>query len=335
MGRARIPALVLLALAGCFSACSLINGADERHVVAETPACGAGCTGPSDAQSAPDVQIVQLPTGKSCACLDAPPPDWRGPAALASGAGVAPPCGGDYATDVLQAFAEPDAPAAQCGCTCAASGVTCPSTFPLNVYGSSTCGGTKCATVTMSVGTCVDLLATNCNVSNGVGPAPAPQGTCTPQPTSTIPKRGWKQATRACLLPAPPRQETCEAGELCVPLPTVPLEARPCIFRAGDLACPAGLYSVRRVVYGDATDDRACSTCTCGSATGTCTAVIRPDCGNNLTPVNVTTCGAINDPSKIMLVSAPLPSAVTCPASGGSPTGAVTPTSPTTLCCVP
>ncbi len=334
MSPARASALLLLALVASGSACALISGASDLNVASEPPACGLDCAGATDAAIAADVQIVQLPTGKSCACLDAPPADWRGPAAVASGPGAAPPCGGDYGAEALQAFADPDAPAAQCGCTCATSGVTCPSSFPVNLYDSATCTGTKCDTVTMSVGTCNDLLATNCSLVKGVGPAPAPLGTCAPQPTSTVPKRGWKEALRACLLPAPPRQETCGGGELCVPLPTTPLETRPCIFRAGDVACPAGLYSVKRVVYGDATDDRACSTCTCGSVTGSCTTAIRQDCGGQ-PPVSVAPCAAVTDPSKIMLVSAPLPSGVACPAMGGTPIGGVTPTSPTTFCCIP
>ena len=254
------------------------------------------------------------------------------------GAGTtAPSCAGAYTADVLQAFSDPDAPDAQCGCTCAPGGATCPSTFPVNIYGSPTCCGAKCDTVTVSVGACVNVQM-NCTFANGVGPAPSPQGTCTPQPTSApVPKAGWKHATRACLPPAPPRQETCGGGELCVPLPGAPLEPRPCIFRAGDMACPAGLYSVKRVVYGDAKDDRTCSTCTCGNMTGSCPATIRKDCspGGVGATVNVTTCGAIGDPPSIMLVSVPLPTGVSCPPIGGTPTGSVTPTSPTTLCCVP
>lgn len=325
--------MLLAALVACSSACSLLYSVDGLSGGSDVPACGASCADATDAPSAPDVQIVQLPGGGSCACLDTPPPDWRGPAALASGSGTAPPCGGDFTADVLQAFADPDAPAAQCGCTCAASGVTCPSTFPVNIYGSTGCGGNKCDTVTLSVGTCVNVQA-NCTFANGVGPAPSPQGTCTPQPTSTVPESGWKQATRACLLPAPPRQETCGAGELCVPLPKAPLETRPCIFRAGDVACPGGLYSVKRLVYGDAKDDRACSTCTCGNIAGSCPAMIRKECASS-TPLDVTTCGSIGDPTNIMLVSAPVPTGVSCPPIGGTPTGGVTPTTPTTLCCVP
>jgi hypothetical protein len=335
MARGRSSALLAVALVAGSSACSLLYSVDglsvDSDAAAPAPsACDAGC---SDAVSAPDVQVVQLPGGGSCACVDAPPPDWQGPAALASGAGTAPSCAGSYTVDVLQAFADPDAPAAQCGCTCKAGSATCPSTFPINIYGSSTCGGTKCDTVTLSVGACVNVQA-NCTFANGVGPAPAPQGDCTAQPTATVPKAGWKRATRACLLPAPPRPEACGAGALCVPLPGAPLEPRPCIFRTGDVACPGGVYSVKRVVYGDAKDDRACSTCTCGDLTGSCPAMIRKECASS-TPLNVTTCGSIGDPTNIMLVSAPQPTGASCPPTGGTPTGSMTPTSPTTFCCVP
>jgi hypothetical protein len=322
-----------VALVAGSSACSLLYSVEgltgSSDADAAAPACDANC---ADAVSAPDVQIVQLPGGGSCACVDAPPPDWQGPAAVATGAGTAPSCSGSYTAEVLQAFADPDAPPAQCGCTCKPA-ATCASTFPVNIYGSDACGGSKCDTVTVSVGACVNVQA-NCTFAKGVGPAPGPQGTCTPQPTSTIPKAGWKHATRACLAPAPPRQETCGAGELCVPLPAAPLEPRPCIFRAGDLACPAGLYSVKRVVYGDAKDDRACSTCTCGDLAGSCPAMIRKECGS-AAPLSVTTCGSIGDPTSIQLVAAPQPTGVSCPPSAATATGSMTPTLPTTLCCVP
>lgn len=334
MGRRRTSALLAVALVAGSSACSLLYSVDGLSgggdADAAATACDANC---SDAASAPDVQIVQLPNGGSCACVSAPPPDWQGPAALATGAGTAPSCGGSYTAEVLQAFADPDAPAAQCGCTCMTGAVTCASTFPVNIYGSSTCGGSKCDTVTLSVGACVSV-SLNCNFANGVGPAPTPQGTCTPKPTSTVPAAGWKRTTRACVSPAPPRQETCGSGEVCVPLPAAPLEPRPCIIHSGDVACPGGLYSVKRVVYGDAKDDRACSTCTCGDLTGSCPAMIRKECGGS-NPLTVTTCGSINDPTNIMLVAAPQPTGASCPPVGGTPTGSMTPTSPTTLCCVP
>jgi hypothetical protein len=49
-----------------------------------------------------------------------------------------------------------------------------------------------------------------------------------------------------------------------------PFGANACIFASGDIPCPAGAYSHRHVVYGQVSDTRGCSSCTCGIGYAEC-----------------------------------------------------------------
>lgn len=331
MSRFARAALVSSMLAGA-AGCSLVFGVDDL-----VPSGGGGCDAGAcadDALTLPDVRIIGNGDGGTCACFGAPPSGWQGPVALASASAMAPPCGGDYSVDVLHASADLDAPAAECGCTCDTSGVTCPSSFSVNLFSDATCtSSSKCDAVTVSVGACIDVQK-NCFNVNGIGPAPSVGGSCSPKPTSNVPAWSWKSDVRACELAVPPTRGGCAAEEVCAPLPSAAMGLRPCVFQSGDVACPAGPYSVKRVLYGGAVDSRACSTCGCAAPTGSCTATI----GSNCPPTTTATlgsCTALGDPNRIVLTAAPTPTGAMCAATGGQATGAVTPNSPTTVCCLP
>lgn len=320
-------------------ACTAISGVDNLHVGADT--CTGDCIVPPAAlDAAPDVRIVETPGGSSCACVGAPPPGWQGPVSLWEGAGAAPDCTGAYATRSLDAFRDPNAPAPACGCACEnASGITCPSTFTVDIYETPTCGAAKkCDTVTVAPGPCANVQK-KCTFADGVSGGPTPTGgSCVPKPGSTtVPPWSWNENVRTCATGKPPARESCDDAQVCVLLPTAPMLPRPCIFTSGDVACPAGGYAVKHVVYGGADDGRKCTACTCGAPTGAkCAATISKGCAAPGAGVALpTTCAPLGDPLEIGLVGTPVASGGACAPIGGKADGALVPTSPTTVCCVP
>jgi hypothetical protein len=61
---------------------------------------------------------------------------------------------------------------------------------------------------------------------------------------------------------------SCGEEGICVPRPASPFESGPCLVAVGDLACPAGYGARRQVLYTAVEDQRQCTACACGSASG-------------------------------------------------------------------
>jgi hypothetical protein len=303
-------------------------------VAQEGPGGDAAAIDAAGRDVAEDLELLDGPLG-ACVCLNPVPPGWQGPVSLWVGSGAPPSCGGAYSSAVLDGFANPNAPPAQCGCTCSApAGATCPSSFSATLYGDNGCG-MQCDTVTLAVGQCTNVQM-NCFSVFGIKASPPAQGaSCAAQPTKTVPTWSWTTTARACETGQPPLQSGCPAPQVCVPLPGAPMTPRPCIINTGDLACPAGAYSDKHVFYASVSDDRDCTACQCGGPTGiTCPASVN-NCGGSSFSVSAA-CTQLNDPNGVELASPPVPSAGgSCAASGGQPSGGVTPTTPTTVCCVP
>lgn len=332
----RAKSLVSLAATFLSVACTAISGVDGLHV--GEAACGADCRGGADGGA--DVRIIASSTGSSCACVGAPPAGWEGPVSLWEGSGAAPECAGDYPAKGLDAFRDPNAPDPICSCACGdPTGITCPTSFALDIYGSPACGAAeKCDTVNITTGACTNVQ-TKCTFADGVSGGPTPAGgSCAPQAgNAVVPPWSWKANVRTCMTKRPPARESCDGAEVCVPLPAAPMLPRPCIFMSGDVACPAGGYGVKHVVYGGADDQRKCTPCTCGAPTGaTCSASITKGCSTTGPKVTLpTTCSPLGDPISVGLFAAPIPSGGSCAPTGGKREGALVPTSPTTVCCVP
>jgi hypothetical protein len=277
--------------------------------------------------------------GGSCtSCVPAPPVGWTGPVATWEGAEGAPPCSGDYSASVLDAFEGLVAADAQCTCSCGSlMGAICPSSFTATVFSDQGCN-TACDSVLLSAGACVDVHGVCANV-HGIGASPQAQGgSCAPpQASAVVPKPAWGLLARACESVVAPVQNGCGAGQVCAPAPAAPMQPRLCVFMAGDVACPAGGYSVKRTVYAGLHDTRACSPCSCDAPTGVpCTATLQEGCGQT-GPVNhlPTACGGLSDPGSVMLLATLVASGGSCSPAGGVPAGSATPSSPTTVCCMP
>ena len=126
----------------------------------------------------------------------------------------------------------------------------------------------------------------------------------------------------------------CGSGEQCLPDLASPLEAW-CIHRTGTHACPSGPYSERTIYYEDFDDNRSCSACACGPASGSCEGTVDfryggTGCGT--TRFQLADHGA---PSGIKASPGPITLEGECVPSGSTLQGSIDRASAVTVCCVP
>jgi hypothetical protein len=135
-------------------------------------------------------------------------------------------------------------------------------------------------------------------------------------------------------------------ADKCIPAPAGPWMV--CIALAGTAdACPKGSpYTDLYSLWAGATDERACSPCTCGASEGSsCSSVFTAyadgACSAEVASVTASTsasaCTGVLAGSSIGSVAAspPLYQPGTCPAGGGQVVGSVSYGMPETLCCLP
>ncbi|HMR76749.1 MAG TPA: hypothetical protein PKD61_16625 [Polyangiaceae bacterium] len=151
-----------------------------------------------------------------------------------------------------------------------------------------------------------------------------------------MPTPTWTQETRICS-GATPAAGSCAPGQTCLPQPGAPYDV--CVYRSGNMACPAG-YTKKSTVYDGFADTRSCSTCSCGAASSKCGGSVRFTSGCSgfvITHTSVSGCaipaGGVNISTAHWAHYAPDPSG-TCPASTPTLTGAITPTGEVTVCCM-
>ncbi len=337
---------IVMASVGCSLVTSLDGlGPDLPTKTDASVVDGAGSSDAiADVQVVPDVPVPASCSGGSFKCVTAAPAGWSGPFALYTGApSSAPSCPGDAPLAEVSGNAGLGAvPQAQCSaCACTASAISCGKST-VTPYANTGCtGACGVGPITVSSGACSRAY---CNgVSEAVSvyvTAPSLSATCTPQapkPTPTLPALTFATRSLGCRAPTL-AQVDCKSGEVCATLAGSPFQTGLCIAQNGDVACPAGPYSVKKpLTYRDVTDTRDCGACACGSATGSCTATATPyadiGCGSaQQAPVTLPAC--VPHGSKFKMV-ATAPGTATCPASGGAPTGTAVLASPVTVCCAP
>lgn len=296
-------------------------------------------------------------------CVPMATAGWSGPALTAIAATSATPaCSGDVSTVAFMGTAGLVAPTACTTCSCGPSSGTCgfPTTIAANaatcaLTGATTpvtpfdpavgwtgacdtndpiaagklCSGVDCAQ-SVQVAPLV-VMDDGCSASGGAQPGPVT----------------WSTTAIACEPPTVANTCTGDAGNgLCFPTPDAGAGFVACIFMAGDNACPTGSpYALKQVLYNGVDDTRGCTPCACGSATGsTCASTVSlysdGACSTLLTTVAVSASGTdcSNVPAGSALGSKSATPATygagSCSAGGGMPTGAATPSMPTTFCCL-
>lgn len=322
--------------------------ADTSGAGPTTDPTSADSTGPSDS-TGPEAEGSSGPAVVPCAgnCVAPAAGDWTGPFRLETSdvSDPVPECGDGWDLAVTsELFEGIEASSAECGCSCgAAQGVTCTGTTRTlqrwdNLGGN--CNALSTSSYQLNPGGCIAFSPTLDNDRwQNSGPTPMPQGgSCLGVPSSAVEDAAFSTRYTLCGEGAPPEGECAEAGQ-CVNSSDRPL----CLMAEGDLQCPGDGFEVKRVVYADLSDTRGCSNdCSCGAPEGTCSAAgslqLRTGgCGSGVQPVLLPMGSCVSVASAI--ASATYPAAAvpvpttSCTPSQPTPTGEVTGTGATTLCC--
>lgn len=207
------------------------------------------------------------------ACVpDLLPVGWAGPVVYGlSDVGAEPNCPEDY--PMVQGVAPKTdlmAAPAVCGCECgSASGMSC--AIPvLEDHGSA--GNCSSPEDTFNLGGgCNDITNQGPQTRWGLDAPGVTGGSCAPQPSTTLPEVSFATSATVCggAVAGP---AGCEEDESCVARPAGEFSDFICIYRAGEHTCPAeGPFEDRLTFHESFDDGRECSTCSCGSPTGSCT----------------------------------------------------------------
>jgi hypothetical protein len=353
-GRGGWLVLVITAL-GCGTSDAVIRG--------DYPGSGGATGSGGTAGAGGSGGAASTATGPLCAgeCAPLGPAEWLGPALVWVGKpGEAPECPASAPVAGDLGFADPSASTLCGACECdppqgscalsttwTAASAPCPGESAGTTHTSfdAPAGWSGGCTAKSPVAAGQKCNGVNCVQSLTIAPLTLVESACgvsagTPPPT--LPVITWGSAARSC---HGVTAGTCAApSELCAPAAEAGYLR--CLARDGDHACPAPYTDDHRFFTG-VDDTRACSPCACGAPLGsTCAALVTAyadgACSAPIASVTVdTTKPACVDilPSGAALGSKlaqePLYGAGACAASGGEPTGAVVPTNPITICCLP
>lgn len=283
--------------------------------------------------------------GTGNVCAPEVPAGWAGPVVWAETAteDPQPACPEAYAELAFNAFDDLQAPPAECTCECGEpSGVNC-ANLTLEFHdGSSSCAGSADDEYSIgALGAC--SAGPNIVQSNRYFEVEDPGvtgGSCTPMDSVQVPAAGFSQTSTVCggVVAA---DGTCEVGEACLPVPPDGFESRICVWQEGDQECPAGGYADRFVRHAEFADSRNCTTCSCGTPTGSCegNVVLWPssNCSGmfiaGTVPIGGTCVQAADSVDSAEAGTLTVQDAA-CAPMGGVPTGEAEPDEPFTLCCM-
>ncbi len=159
---------------------------------------------------------------------------------------------------------------------------------------------------------------------------------CTPSTGSaTLPPVGWTTDGVVCGLGT--GAVTCGDAGACAPAPAGPFAPAWCVFQKGAQTCPPG-FPLQHVWEDVASDDRTCTACTCGDASGATCATTTALYGDAQCLSQVSTLKSDSDCNGVTNAQAAIATITvsgtpSCPAGGGTPTGSATTTPETTVCC--
>ncbi len=272
-------------------------------------------------------------------CLGEAPDGWSGPVALYVGADKPPACSGDYAQAAMRGGTGASGDPAQCStCTCTASS-GCASYLSFGAATQSDCSDAACV-ATADTG-CVEL-SSSCLSGSGSSfylktQLPPGIGGCEPSAqTPTITDPTWEQNVLACAPADTLRRGGCSPGNVCAP--QGPFAGPYCIVQQGDVACPAGPYSDKRVYYTAINDTRDCSPCSCDSDCSYSWNVYDDadtSCGSALaSKTSAGECVPVTPSSGKVRVGVAITGSGGCTPGGGTPEGSAQADTPFTACCM-
>lgn len=272
--------------------------------------------------------------------------DWVGPVAI-NAKPVAEPvsCAGDF-TEVASETMFFGVPPAEhdCDCDCDVdNGASC-GPIEFAVYSNSLCFSATSLVVDID-DACVDIPGVAADEYVALEVDILGEG-CDPDTSGTVIEQvDFLNHAIAC---EPSRQSSagCEEEEVCLKIPIVPFDSTVCVLREGDHVCPDGTdYTERTVYYESLEDDRSCNACTCTLSGAECDAnQVFVFATNNCSGAPVGSIGATevcSDPGaqgfSSILGGGAVADPGNCAENAGSSDelGSLTPSGPTTVCCLP
>jgi len=304
-----------------------------------------------DAADSPSgIDVVQC----EATCQPAPPMGWEGPFEIAEGdGGPLPGCNGAPWVDKYLLAASPNQGPAACSCNCGPpTNVTCSAPTVTYFKFAMNCPQGACATSPLDSCVATSAAASQCPPAPRgfeVGSSAAVGGACAPDGSTVLPPVVWGANARLCA-PAAISTNGCAPASRCLPTPDPQFQNTFCVVARADAgACPSAYpvthprsQSGSAFYYARASDERSCTTCTCGPPAGvTCADA------SVLTYFSSDTCMPRTDgvslpaPSGCLSNSGVLgmefagatPTGGKCTPSGGQPQGGIVPTAPYTICC--
>jgi hypothetical protein len=263
--------------------------------------------------------------GAGEACTETPPNGFQGPVALL----VDQPgqkCAGDFPNEAFIGGGSPEGDAATCSCTCDTA--PCAANLIVTTYSDPSCTLATAGYGISKTDGCNMVAPTG--AADVIVTAPKATGACTPSaPTVHTTPPSFGTTVVAC--GGASRGAACGSGEACFPKPKSPFAAELCIYRSGDVACPAGL--TKKVYFKTLDDTRGCTACACGPAALTCSTTVSffsdPACAASVGNAASGVCTALAAPWN----SADAKVASPCAPINGMPDGKVSGAEPTTFCC--
>jgi hypothetical protein len=284
-----------------------------------------------------DVDCADSDCGGGFVCVPDAPAAWNGPVALYDGDPSAKPagCPSEHPIQSYAGFRDLAATPAICSaCSCGAPSVTC--TAASLELDTAACAQQKGSVLQPVPGQC-GPVSPPAGVASYKAAAPTGvAGACVPAGgTPTLPSPNWGGASLAC--GGGGLGGGCGNKAACAAVSTPPFGAKLCVYRTGDNACPAG-FEDKHSFVNTVVDTRGCSPCSCGGGAATCSATttVFSDGACATAIADVPNDGSCVDAAAGSSIQIQITKSGSCPASGGSPTGALQEAPPkTTVCCVP
>ena len=191
-----------------------------------------------------------------------------------------------------------------------------------------------------------------CVASVTIGPLTLTETTCAVSTLATPKSAGegmgkWATVAIACQGVVDSDSNHCPtSAEVCSPYAKPPPSFRECIYHEGDVDCPSA-YPNKSVFYSDVDDQRSCTPCACEAAQGSeCTGDVTLNETNTCAETPLTLSAPLDTSSSQcyplhtgMALASKSATIITyspgaCAPTGGEVTGTVTPTGPSTFCCL-
>lgn len=275
-------------------------------------------------------------------CVPEAPASWKGPVFVRVRGDQDPvtdcgsmPTAGTYHMGLV-------APVHTCTCSCGnPTGGSCGDPVAV-VYPSSDCSGL--ALTSFAGAGCHPLTPSGTDAPKSVRATNAPATalpTCPPSAIANAPDPSWSQAVDTCVAE---QSASCNAKEVCLPVPPPGMETMACVLRSGDQSCPTP-FTTKRVFHASFDDSRECPAtgCSCHlSSMVACGGMVRAqgnkECSFPIGAFKIDgTCHAITTPTPVVAIeleSSATPSGSCTAVGSSSPKGTVVPGEAHTVCCL-